>query len=206
LENGSFRNRACIFAPNGRWDFQEKLIMTRFENEEWKISPGTEIRVFDISPGAVEIRVGICICYDVEFPMIARKEVEAGATVILVPSCTDSRTGYHRVRLAAQARALENQCYVIQATTVGKALWSPALDENTGAAGVFSPVDFGFPEDGVLAAGYPDLPQWVYADLNLQMISEVRSTGQTLNHHDWEKQHPLLTRMVPEVRLTGRPE
>ena len=80
--------------------------MTRFENEQWLISAGDEIRVFDTDFG----KIAINICYDSEFPLIARQQVEAGADLILVPSCTDTQAGFHRVRLGCQARALENQC------------------------------------------------------------------------------------------------
>jgi predicted amidohydrolase len=103
-----------------------------------------------------------------------------------VPSCTDAAAGYHRVRVACQARALENQCYVIQAPTVGSAPWSIAVDENVGAAGVFGPPDRGFPDDGVIALGERDRPGWVIADVDLDAVAAVRADGQVLNHRDWD--------------------
>ncbi len=184
LDDGSFRNRSYFFDPDGRADFQEKLQMTRFENERWNISAGRELRVFDTALG----RIAVNICYDCEFPAFARRQVEAGADLILVPSCTDRLAGYHRVRIGCQARALENQCYVVQSSTVGTAAWSEAVDVNVGAAGVFTPVDHGFPDDGVLVAGELDRPGWVYADLDSERPRRVRVEGQVFNFHDWPAQ------------------
>ena len=114
--------------------------MTRFEREEWGISAGQHVKVFETLLG----RLAVLICYDAEFPLLARSGVEAGAQVILAPSCTDSLQGYWRVRIGAQARALEGQCYVVQSPTVGEAAWSPAVDVNYGAAGIYGPPDLGY--------------------------------------------------------------
>ena len=118
-------------------------------------------------------------------PLIARRQVEMGADLILVPSCTDTLAGYWRVRIGSQARALENQCYVVQSSTVGAAPWSPAVDVNVGAAAIYTPVDRGFPDDGVLAAGTLDAAQWVYGDVDLAAIANVRRNGQVFNYRDW---------------------
>lgn len=176
-----YRNRAYLFMPNGDVDFQDKMMMTRFENEHWLISAGTELKCFDTEYG----RIAINICYDSEFPLLARKQVEMGANLILVPSCTDTVAGYHRVKIGCQARALENQCYVVQACLVGEAAWSPAVDVNVGAAGIYTPVDYGFPDDGVLAMGEFNTPQWVYATIDLQNCETVRAEGQVFNYRDW---------------------
>ena len=106
VENGTYHNRSYLFHADGRRDHQEKVQMTRFENEQWLIEGSNDVRVFDTELG----RVGIAICYDAEFPLIARRMVEMGADIILVPSCTDTLAGYWRVRIGCQARALENQC------------------------------------------------------------------------------------------------
>ena len=185
---GAYRNRSYLFFPGGRREFQEKLQMTRFESEQWQISAGDEARVFETEFG----RVGIDVCYDSEFPLIARRQVEMGADLILVPSCTDTIAGYWRVRIGSQARALENQCYVVQSSTVGDAPWSPAVDVNVGAAGIYTPVDRGFPDNGVLASGALNAAQWVYADVDLAAIAEVRRCGQVFNHRDWPGQHRIV--------------
>ena len=175
------RNRAPLIAPGGRCAFQDKSVMTRFESEVWDIAPGEPPAVFDTPWG----RVGICICYDIEFPPLARAQVEAGAFLILAPSCTDTIAGFNRVRLSARARALENQCYVAIAPTVGAAPWLSTLDANRGYAAVFGPVDRGFPEDGVLARGALDAPGWVYATLDPARLDAVRADGGVRNHRDW---------------------
>ena len=155
--------------------------MTRFEREEWGIAPGVTQRVFDTELGVL----GVAICYDAEFPLIVRRQVEAGAEIVLVPSCTDTLAGHYRVALSCRARALENQCYVVQAPTVGGAVWSIAVDQNWGAAAVYGPVDRGFASDGVIAQGSLDTPGWVFGDLDLAALSRVRAEGQVTNHRDW---------------------
>ena len=182
--SGDFVNRANFFSPEGLLGFQDKMIMTRFENEKWHISAGQELKVFDTPLG----KIGIHICYDSEFPMIASEQVRAGADLLLVPSCTDTEAGFHRVRIGCQARALENQCYVVQSPTLGDAPWSPAVDANTGRASVYTPVDYGFPDNGILAEGSPGIAEWVYADVDLNEIARVRQQGQVFNYRDWPKQ------------------
>jgi len=179
-----YHNRAYFFSPEGKSDFQEKLVMTRFENERWLIRKGQGIKVFETGLG----RIGINVCYDVEFPLIARAQAQAGADLILTPSCTDTLAGYHRVRVGCQARALENQCFVVQAPTVGEALWSEAVDVNVGAAGIYAPPDRGMPDDGVLAMGELNKPQWIYADIDLEAVARVRVEGQVFNARDWNDQ------------------
>ena len=184
ISGAVYHNRSYLFHPDGRSEYQEKIQMTRFESEQWLIRAAEEVRVFDTALG----RIGIAICYDSEFPLIARRQVELGADVILVPSCTDTLAGYWRVRIGSQARALENQCYVVHASTVGDAPWSPAVDVNVGAAGVYTPVDRGFPDDGVLAVGTLNAAQWVFADVDPAGIAEVRRSGQVFNFRDWPGQ------------------
>lgn len=92
--DGRYRNRAWLFGPKGVLGYQDKLMMTRFEREQWDIAAGQGLQVFDTELG----RLGILICYDNEFPMLARRLAEGGADLILAPSCTDTEAGYHRVR------------------------------------------------------------------------------------------------------------
>jgi predicted amidohydrolase len=194
--DGRVRNVARLFAPQGAMGEQRKLMMTRFEDERWGVHPGTEACVFDTALG----RIGIAICFDVEFPLIARAMAEAGAETILAPSCTDSAHGAWRVRIGAQARALENQIHVVQAPLVGEAPWLTACDVNTGAAGVFAPADMGFPADGVVAIGNWDAPGWVFASIDPAKAAAVRADGQVFNARRWTDQPgaaPLSARLVP---------
>ncbi len=188
IETGIYHNRAYLFMPDGKVDYQDKLMMTRFENEQWFIKGGSELKCFDTEYG----KIAINICYDSEFPLLARKQVEMGANLILVPSCTDTLAGYHRVKIGCQARALENQCYVVQSCLVGNAPWSEAVDVNIGAAGIYTPVDRGFPDNGVLVAGELNAVQWVYGEISLDSCEVVREQGQVFNYRDWSLQNTLV--------------
>ena len=187
--DGTRVNHAPLLAPDGRIGFQDKRIMTRFEAELWDLQPGAPPGVFDTPWG----RIGVCICYDCEFPPLARAQVAAGAWLLLVPTCTDTLAGFNRVRLSARARALENQCFTAIATTVGDAPFLAALDANHGYAAVFGPVDRGFPDDGVLARGAMDMPGWLYADLTPDRLDAVRQDGGVLNHRDYPAAPPPCT-------------
>ncbi|MDH2433364.1 carbon-nitrogen hydrolase family protein [Pokkaliibacter sp. MBI-7] len=190
--DGCYRNRSWLFGPEGLVGTQDKLIMTRFEREQWHIAAGSGgLQVFETGLG----RIGILICYDNEFPMLARGLAEQGADLILAPSCTDTEAGYHRVRIGCQARALENQIAVLQSPTVGFADWSPAVDENRGRAGLFVPPDYGLPADGVIALSSqlnPPNSEWLLVDLDLEALRKVRSEGQVMTRRDWPEQflHP----------------
>lgn len=177
-----YHNRARVFLPARDPVLVEKLQMTRFERERWGITGGRAQPVIELAP---DLRLGVAICYDAEFPLIVRRLVEAGANLIAVPSCTDTLAGYHRVRVACMARALENQCFVLQAPTVGIAPWSIALDENIGAAALFAPSDHGFPPEGIVAIGPMSEGHLLVAELDLPQLEQVRRDGQVLNHRDW---------------------
>ena len=172
--------------------------MTPFE-VDWGITAGRSLRVFDTALGTI----GIAICYDSEFPLLVRAMAEAGADLILVPSCTEFMSGYQRVRTAAMARALENGCVTVQSPTIGEARWSPAVDYNSGIAGIFVPSERALSETGVLAEGTADRTQWVVATADLARLREIRRTGEMRNTHDWSLQpgaSPLASR-VERIRL-----
>ena len=188
IDTGIYQNRAYLFMPDGGIDYQDKLMMTRFENEQWLIKSGKELKCFDTEYG----KMAINICYDSEFPLLARKQVEAGCVLILVPSCTDTVAGYHRVKIGCQARALENQCYVVQSSLVGDAAWSEAVDVNVGAAAIYTPVDRGFPDNGILSEGIFNAVQWVIADISPNNCATVREQGQNFNYRDWPLQKPFV--------------
>lgn len=176
-----FVNRARLFRPDAAPHVIDKAIMTRFEREVWDIRPGP------LAPPSGKI--GTLICYDSEFPLLARDLTEKGATLLLVPACTDTAQGHHRVRIAARARALEGQCITVHAPLLGRAAWCEAIDVNTGQAAVFGPPDTGFPADGILADSPRDRPGWVLAEIDLAQIAETRAHGAVANHADWPRQH-----------------
>ncbi|SFQ94652.1 carbon-nitrogen hydrolase family protein [Poseidonocella sedimentorum] len=175
-------NRARLYAPSGPSGAQDKQIMTCFERSPWEVIGGGPLRLFDTALG----RIGVLICYDSEFPLLGRALAEAD--ILLVPSCTDTEHGYWRVRLGTQARALENQCIAVMSSTVGAAPWSPAVDVNVGAGGIFAPPDTGFPANGVLGVGALNAPGWTFADIDLAAIRKVRATGDVRNRAHWPEQ------------------
>lgn len=170
---GVVHNDACFFNPEGRHGVQGKLHMTRFESEEWLVTGRDQLKLFDTAFG----RVAITICYDVEFPELARAAAKAGALILIVPSCTDDRQGFMRVRTCAQARAIENQMYVIHAALVGSLPTLPAVALNYGQAAILTPNDYAFARDGILAEGALNQETMVIGDLNLAALIEARASG-----------------------------
>jgi predicted amidohydrolase len=193
---GTLRNHAYFFSPSGEFGVQGKLHMTRFETEDWKMSSSSIFRIFETTFG----KVAITICYDIEFPEIARAAARAGAHILLVPSCTDDRQGFLRVRYCAHARAIENQSYVIVSHTVGSIPSVPAVSLNYGQAAILTPSDFPFARDGILAEGNVNQEMMVIGELNLDTIFESRTTGTVLPLNDSLRTAELLQH-IEQVRL-----
>ncbi len=193
--NARYRNRAYWFTPEGRCGFQDKLQLTGFEKQAGVIEGGDALKVFD----AGGVRAGIAVCYDSEFPLPVRAQCEAGARLIVVPSCTDTEAGATRVRVGCLARALENRCFVAQAVTTGMAEWSPALDANTGEAAVYAPMDRDLPADGILARTRGS-QHWAVAELDFIALEASRVQAQVANDRDWSGQsRPALARAKVET-------
>ncbi|MCC6679817.1 MAG: carbon-nitrogen hydrolase family protein [Phycisphaeraceae bacterium] len=169
-------NECYLYSPHGEWDVQGKLHMTRFEKEEWLVSPHKKLKVFETELG----KLAITICYDAEFPELARAAAKQGAYLLIVPSCTDDRQGFLRVRYCVQARAIENQMFVVHACTVGSLPTVPAVSLNYGQASILTPSDFAFARDGIVAEGQPNLETMVIGDLDMQRIVESRERGTVL--------------------------
>jgi predicted amidohydrolase len=188
---GIVHNDCYVFGPSGDYAVQGKLHMTRFENEEWKVSPRSALKVFqtDFGPFAV------AICYDVEFPEIARGAARQGAHILVVPSCTDDRQGFFRVRYCAQARAIENQMYAIHSCTVGSIPMVPAVSLNYGAASILTPSDFAFSRDGILAEGNPNQEMMVVGELNMRTILDTRTSGTVLPLFDSHRSAEIASRV-----------
>lgn len=184
IAGGKRLNRATLFGPQGRIGDQDKAIMTRFEREIWHVEAGQGLTFFDTDLG----KIGVVICYDSEFPLLSRALAEAGAEILLVPSCTDAMDGYCRVKIGAMARALENQCVVVHSCTVGAAHWCAAVDQNIGAAAIYGPPDRGWPETGVLEQGPLNVAGWVRADVDLAMVAQSRASGAVLPFKHWGEQ------------------
>jgi len=180
---GRYRNRADLFSPDGGHRWQDKLQLTGFEKKTGVIEGGDALKVFEIEG----LCAGISICYDIEFPLPVRAQCEAGAQLLLVPSCTDTAAGATRVRVGCLARALENRCFVAQAVTAGEAPWNPALDVNTGEATLYAPMDVGFPADGIVAVTQSPCG-WTCADVAIAALSASRADAQVANDRDWPGQ------------------
>ncbi len=182
-DDGRYYNAAQLVTPSGQIGEQTKVIMTPFERE-WGVEGGGALRVFETQLG----RIGIAICYDSEFPLQVRTLAAAGIELLLVPSCTEFVSGFNRIRTGARARALENQIACVTSPTVGEAVWSPAVDYNSGAAGVYVPSERGVSDDGVLAEGILNEPGWVTADIDFAALRALRHGGEMRNHLDWDQQ------------------
>lgn len=184
-------NQCFLFNPRGDFGIQGKLHMTRWETEEWMVTPRDRLRVFDTDFG----KLAITICYDVEFPEIARVAARAGAHLLIVPSCTDDRQGFLRVRYCAHARTIENQLYAVHSTTVGSIPMVPAVSLNYGQASILTPSDFAFARDGILAEGVPNQESMVIGELNLRTIIDSRQTGTVLPLRDSQKSAEVASKM-----------
>jgi len=185
-------NRATLYGPGGIVGHQDKQMMTRFEREDWDVVPGNALQLFD-TPFA---RLGVVICYDSEFPLLSRALCEAGAEVLLAPSCTETFAGFMRVRAGSMARALENQCPVVHAPLVGEAAWCAGVEMNRGRASIYGPMDAGWPEGGILAETALDTPGWAVAEVSRDQIARTRADGVVLGFRHWPEQAERLAQGV----------
>lgn len=173
-------NVAYLFYPDGRVAKQPKLHITPTEVKEWNMSPGDNLEVFETEKGTI----AILTCYDIEFPEIVRMAKARGADVIFCPSCTDDRHGFHRVRYTCHARAIENQVYVVNTGTVGSLPTVDFMRANFGQAAIITPNDIPFPPRGILAEGEINHDMVITADLDLQLLYQVRESGSVTTWRD----------------------
>ncbi|MFZ5502444.1 MAG: carbon-nitrogen hydrolase family protein [Pseudomonadota bacterium] len=179
LRDGLLYNTAFMFSPKGEVFTQDKIHRTRWEREKWDTAAGDKLHLFQTDFGSI----GILICYDIEFPELARQVCEAGADILFVPSSTDDRQGFWRVRYCAQARAIENQVYVAMTSTVGN-LPVDGLGTHYGQASILTPSDFPFARDGIAAEGVINMEQVVVADVDLDALMQNRINGTTIPLYD----------------------
>ena len=165
---GKMVNRCPIVRMGMPFLFQDKLNMTRFEDEVWAISAPEEslLKIFYLDG----VRTAVAVCYDVEFPSLTAAAAAAQVELLLVPSCTDNVHGYWRVRHCAQARTVENQCFVAMSSVVEGDPRFSEMDFHEGQGGIFSPCDGFFPERGILAEGNRNQEGFCWADLNLERV------------------------------------
>ncbi len=180
FEDERLTNTAYLFRRNGQIGKQQKLHITPNERRWWGVQPGDCLEVFDTDMG----KVAILVCYDVEFPELARIAVERGARILFVPFCTDERQGYLRVRYCAQARCIENQVYVAIAGTVGNLPEVENMDIQYAQSAIFTPSDFPFSRDAIAAEGTPNVEMVVIHDVDLEKLDHCRRAGTVQNWKD----------------------
>ncbi|MCA9246016.1 MAG: GNAT family N-acetyltransferase [Planctomycetales bacterium] len=178
--NGKLFNVCPVIGTDGGMSLQPKLHITPAEKRYWGISGGDRLDVI-ATPKA---KIGIQICYDIEFPEPSRYLADQGAEIIVVPYCTDDRQGYVRVRTCAQARAIENQVYVVTSGIIGNLPSVPAMDIHYGRAGVFCPSDFEFPRDGIQAEADSNVEMLLVTDLDIDDLYRSRLAGSVRPRHD----------------------
>jgi predicted amidohydrolase len=166
-------NVAFVCLPTGEVVSQPKLHITPSERKQWGISGGHSLRAIDTP----KCRIGVLICYDIEFPEAGRYLADDGAEIVFVPFCTDNRQAYLRVRYCAQARAIENQVYVALAGNVGNLPSVGNLDVNYGQAAVLTPSDFAFARDGIAAEADSNEETVLICDVDLNALQAARAGG-----------------------------
>ncbi len=177
LEDDRVFNVSYLCRRDGTVEEQRKIHITPHERNDWVIEGGDRLKVFDTDAG----RVGILICYDVEFPELGRILADQGLDILFVPFWTDTKNSYLRVRHCAHARAIENECYVVITGSVGNLPAVESLDVQYAQSTVFSPSDFSFPHDSILAETAPNTEMLMFSDLDLDKLKVLRNEGSVTN-------------------------
>ncbi len=180
IEENELYNVAFMCHRNGSIEAQYKIHPTPHEKKDWIMQGGDALRLFNTDIG----RVGILICYDVEFPELARLLNEKEMQILLVPFWTDTKNGYLRVRRCAQARAIENECYVAIAGSIGNLPKVDSVDIQYGQTAVFSPSDFAFPHDAIMAETTPNTEMTLIVDVDLDKLQALQNEGSVRNYLD----------------------
>lgn len=176
-EDGHVYHVCFLCRRDGTWEKQYKLHITPDEQASWGLRGGHELRTFDTDVG----KIGILICYDVEFPELSRLLAEQDMKILLVPFWTDTRHAYLRVRHCAQARAIENECYVAISGSVGNIPKVETMGIQYAQSAIFTPSDFSFPPNAVADEATPGIETMLLADLDLDLIKELRAMGSVRN-------------------------
>lgn len=176
-------NVSYVLQRNGKIDSVTKIHITPSEEDEWNIQGGDEIKVIETDAA----RIGIQICYDVEFPEMTRKLAEEGMQLLFVPFLTDTQNAYNRVRFCAQARAIENECFVAIAGNVGNLPKVANMDLQFAQSAVLTPSDFAFPVNGVKAEATPNTEMIVVSDVDLSLLTELHNYGSVQTLKDRRK-------------------
>ncbi|NRT19117.1 putative amidohydrolase/ribosomal protein S18 acetylase RimI-like enzyme [Hymenobacter sp. 9A] len=182
-EDGKLYNVSYLCRRDGTVDEQYKLHVTPDEASYWGMRGGDKLKCFDTDFG----KIGILVCYDVEFPELSRLLSEEGMKILFVPFWTDTKNAYQRVRICAQARAIENECYVAITGSVGNLPRVENMDIQYSQSAVFSPSDFAFPHDAIVAEATPNTEMTLIADLDLDLLKDLNTSGAVRNLRDRRK-------------------
>ncbi len=190
-------NVSYVLQRNGQIDSACKLHITPSEEYDWHIQGGNEIKVINTDAG----KIGVQICYDVEFPEMTRKLAEEGMQILFVPFLTDTQNAYNRVRFCAQARAIENECFVAIAGNVGNLPKVTNMDLQFAQSAVLTPSDFAFPVNCIKAEATPNTEMIVVSDVDLSLLTELHNYGsvQTLKDRRLDV-YQLTFQEVPEIK------
>ena len=180
VEEDELYNVSYLCHRDGRVDSQYKLHPTPHEKKDWIMQGGNRLQAFDTDFG----KVGILICYDVEFPELGRLLRDQDIQVLFVPFWTDTKNGYLRVRRCAQARAIENECYVAIAGSVGNLPKVDNVDIQYGQSAVFSPSDFSFSHDAIVSETTPNTEMTLIVDLDFDKLTQLQKEGSVRNYLD----------------------
>ncbi len=180
IENDNLYNIAYFFQRDGSIGKQYKIHITPSEKRWWGVKPGTKVEVFDTDKG----KVAILICYDLEFPELARIAVRKGASIIFTPFNTDERRAYLRVRYCAHARSIENGIYVVISGCVGNLPAVQNLDIHYAQSAVLTPSDISFQRDGIAAECAPNIETVIFQDLDLSLLKKLKDSGSVLTWVD----------------------
>ncbi|MCI6075229.1 MAG: carbon-nitrogen hydrolase family protein [Prevotella sp.] len=176
-DDGSLYNVGFLIRRDGTDEMYEKIHVTPDEEKCWGLTGGSQLRTFDTDCG----RIGVLICYDVEFPELSRIMAAQGMQILFVPFMTDTQNAYTRVRICAQARAIENECYVAIAGSVGNLPRVHNMDIQYAQSAVFTPCDFAFPNDGRRAEATPNTEMILVADVDLHSLTQLHTYGSVRN-------------------------
>ena len=183
MKDGKLYNVGYLCKRDGTLERYEKIHVTPDEAKVWGMQVGKEIKVFDTDCG----KVGILICYDSEFPELSRLLAEDGMKILFVPFLTDTQNGFSRVRHCSQARAIENECYVAIAGSVGNLPNVHNMDIQYAQSMVLTPCDFAFPSNGVKAETTPNTEMILISDVDLDLLTELHEFGSVKNLKDRRK-------------------
>ncbi|WP_298323363.1 carbon-nitrogen hydrolase family protein [uncultured Dokdonia sp.] len=176
-------NVGYLCRRDGSTERYEKLHVTPDEAKVWGMQGGNKLHSFDTDCG----KIGILICYDSEFPELSRILADDGMDILFVPFLTDTQNGYSRVRNCAQARAIENECYVAIAGSVGNLPKVHNMDIQYAQSMVFTPCDFSFPANGIKAEATPNTEMILIADCDIDLLRNLNQFGAVKNLRDRRK-------------------